>query len=199
MGDGTREDTTVSVQFEEIKHAIRAFPFVTKLSPVRVHKGHGDGWGVSLRCSTYEEYDNCEKKQDPPVQVSSVHPTELACFQELLKRLQDRHVECVQTVAKKAVADVSSATVSPDTPKVLLRDHRQQTTRVQNHHNVQVGSRKNQAKTRTSTDGFLHHTRLGLVGWISYWCWGDSALTVDMLINTFGLTELVSDSLPSRK
>jgi hypothetical protein len=60
----------------------------------------------------------------------------------------------------------------------------------------------NQAKPRTGTDGFLHHTRLGLVGWISYWCLGDSALAVDILvalINTIGLTELVSDALASRK
>ena len=79
-----------------------------------------------------------------------------------------------------------------------LRDHRQQATRVQNRRNVQVGSRQNQAKPRTGTDGFLHHTRLGLVGWISYWSSGDSALAVDMLvalINTLGLTELVSDAL----
>jgi hypothetical protein len=95
-------------------------PFVTKLSPVRAHKGHGTGWGVSLRFSTCEEYDNCGKKQEPPVQVSSVHPTELACLQELLKRLQDRHVEYAQAVAKKAAADaVSAGTVSPDTPNVL--------------------------------------------------------------------------------
>jgi hypothetical protein len=46
-----------------------------------------------------------------------------------------------------------------------LRDHRQQATRVQTRRNVQVGSRQNQAKPRTGTDGFLHHTRLGLVGW----------------------------------
>jgi hypothetical protein len=39
---------------------------------------------------------------------------------ELLKRLQDRHDECAQTVAKKDAADsVSSATVSPDTQNVL--------------------------------------------------------------------------------
>jgi hypothetical protein len=83
-----------------------------------------------------------------------------------------------------------------------LRDHRQQATRVQNRRNVQVGSRQNQAKPRTGTDGFLHHTRLGLVGWISYWCSGDSALAVDILltlINTLGLTVLVSDALASRK
>ena len=63
-----------------------------------------------------------------------------------------------------------------------LRDHRQQATRVQNRRNVPVGSRENQPKPRTGTDGFLHHTRLGLVGWISYWCLGDSALAVDILM-----------------
>jgi hypothetical protein len=67
MSDGTREDTTASVQIEEIKCAIWALPFVTKLSPVRAHKGHGVGWGVSLRCSAWEEYDSCGKKQEPPV------------------------------------------------------------------------------------------------------------------------------------
>ncbi len=63
-----------------------------------------------------------------------------------------------------------------------LRDHRQQATRVQNRRNVQVWSRQNQAKPRTGTDGFLNHTRLGLVGWISYWCLGDSALAVDIIV-----------------
>ena len=43
MSDGTRWDTTTSVQIEELKRAIRALPFVTKLSPVRAHNGHGDG------------------------------------------------------------------------------------------------------------------------------------------------------------
>jgi hypothetical protein len=61
------------------------------------------------------------------------------------------------------------------------RDYRQQATRVQNRRNVQVGSRQYQAKPRTGTDGFFHHTRLGLVGWISYWCLGDSALAVDIV------------------
>ncbi len=83
-----------------------------------------------------------------------------------------------------------------------LRDHRQQATCVQNRRNVQVGSRNNQSKPRTGTNGFLHHARLGLVGWIFYWCLGDSALAVDILvvlINTLGLTELVSDAMTSRK
>ncbi len=83
-----------------------------------------------------------------------------------------------------------------------LSDHRREGMRVQNRRNVQVRSRDNQKKPRTDKDGFLHHTRLGLVGWISYWCCGDTALAVVILvvlINTLGLTELVSDALGSRK
>jgi hypothetical protein len=49
MSDGTREDTTVSVQIEEIKRAIMEQLLVTNLSPVRVHNRHGDGWGFSQR------------------------------------------------------------------------------------------------------------------------------------------------------
>jgi hypothetical protein len=48
---------------------------------------------------------------------------------------------------------------------------------------------------------WLLHTRLGLVGWIACWCYGDAALGVVILvalINTLGLTELVSDALGSR-
>ncbi len=41
-------------------------------------------------------------------------------MQELLKRLQDRHVDCAEVVVKKAAADAgSTATVNPDTPNVL--------------------------------------------------------------------------------
>ena len=63
------------------------------------------GWGVSSRCFSCEEYDNCGKKQETPVQVSNRYPTELVCSKELLKRLQDRHVECGEDVAKKTVDD----------------------------------------------------------------------------------------------
>ncbi len=103
-----------------MKRVIRALLFVTKLSPVGGRNSHGDGYRVTLRCSPCEEYGSCGKKQEPPVQVSSVHPTELACLKELLRRLQDRHVDCAEAVAKKAAADTASAvTVSPDTPNVL--------------------------------------------------------------------------------
>jgi hypothetical protein len=86
------EDTTRLAQIEEVKRAIWTLPF--------------DG--------------SCGKKQKTPVQVSNVRPTDLACLQELLKRLQHRHVDYAESVAKKAAADtVSAATVSPDTPDVL--------------------------------------------------------------------------------
>ena len=48
--DGIREDTTMLVQIEDGKSAIRVLSFVTKLSPVGVHNGHGAGWGASLTC-----------------------------------------------------------------------------------------------------------------------------------------------------
>jgi hypothetical protein len=84
MEKGT-EDTSKLVQIEEVKCAIEKLPFVTVLSPVRAVKGKGRGYGVTLRCPSCEEYGSCGKKQEPPVHVSSVHPTELACLQELLK------------------------------------------------------------------------------------------------------------------
>jgi hypothetical protein len=163
-------------------------------------------------------------------------------LQELRKRLEEHHGNCVQALTEKDAADAASAvTVNPDTPDVLqtmmkleqakaraktankvaleaekekdaaekaveelkrhlqpkrgradddagdahdllaefdncdLTDHRREGTRVQNRRNVQVGSRDNQQKPRTGKDGFLHHSRLGLVGWTSYWCFGDSA------------------------
>jgi hypothetical protein len=103
-----------------VKRAIPALLFVTTLSPVGARNSHVDGYRVTLRCPSCEEYGSCGKKQEPPVQVSSVHPTELACLQELLRRLQDRHVDCAEAVAKKAAADADSASiVSPDTPNVL--------------------------------------------------------------------------------
>ena len=52
--------------------------------------------------------------------VSGEHRTDLAYLKELLQRLQDRHVECAEAVAKKAAADAASAAaVSPDAPNVL--------------------------------------------------------------------------------
>jgi hypothetical protein len=52
----------------------------------------------------------------------------------------------------------------------------------ENRRNVQVGSRINQQQPHPDKDGFLLHTRLGLVGWIAYWCCGDAALAVFILV-----------------
>ena len=53
--DGTREDTqdtTRLVEIEEVKRAIRALLFVTKLSPVDAHKDKAAGWGATLKCAS---------------------------------------------------------------------------------------------------------------------------------------------------
>jgi hypothetical protein len=119
--DGTREDTqdtTRLVEIEEVKRAIRSLLFVTKLSPVDAHKDKTVGWGATLKYTPCPGC--CGKRQEAPVQLSRDRKMELACLQELLKRLQDRHVEYAQTVTKKAVADAQAAvTVNPNTPNVL--------------------------------------------------------------------------------
>jgi hypothetical protein len=59
---GTRkdtEDTTTLVQIEGVKRDIRSLPFVTKLLPVGGRNSHGDGYQVSLRCPSCEEYGRC--------------------------------------------------------------------------------------------------------------------------------------------
>ena len=64
--------------------------------------------------------EDIQNTTEPAVRLSRVHTTELACLQELLKRLQDRHVQCAEAVAKKGAADAASAAaVSPDAPNVL--------------------------------------------------------------------------------
>jgi hypothetical protein len=64
-----------------------------------------------------------------------------------------------------------------------LSVHRREATRVQNRRDTQVGSRENQPTPRTGKDGLLNHTRLVLVGWISYWSCGDSAQAVIILVS----------------
>ncbi len=111
------EDTTL-VQMEEVERAIRALPFVTKLSPVGARNSHGHGYRVSLTCPSCEEYGSCGKKQEPPVQVSSWHPTLHACWLELLKRLQEKHGRCAESLTNKAAADAQAA-AAVHTPNVL--------------------------------------------------------------------------------
>jgi hypothetical protein len=63
--DGTCEDTagtTMLVQIEEAKCAIRKLPFVTVLASVRAVGDKGRGWQASLSCSRWKEYGSCPKK-----------------------------------------------------------------------------------------------------------------------------------------
>jgi hypothetical protein len=112
--DGTcegSEDTTTFVRIEELKCAIHKLSYVTVLTPVRVGD-KGPGCQVSLSCSRCQEYDSCQKQQEPAVRLSRVHPTELASLQELLRRLQDRHVDCSAEAVTKKAAAMSSMTSS---------------------------------------------------------------------------------------
>ena len=105
-------------EIEELKRAIRALLFVTKLSRVDAHKDKAAGWGATLKCASCPGC--CGRRQEAPVQLSRDRKTELACLQELLKRLQDRHVDCAEALTKKAAADAqAAAAVSADTPSVL--------------------------------------------------------------------------------
>jgi hypothetical protein len=73
--DGTRkdtEDTTLVQSEEDMIRTIRTLSFVTKLSSVGARNSHGHGYRVSLRCPSCEEYGSCGKKQESPVQVSSL-------------------------------------------------------------------------------------------------------------------------------
>jgi hypothetical protein len=100
--DGNREDTqhtTRIVEIEGVKRVIWALLFVTKLSPIDAHKDKEDGWGATLKCASWP--DCCGKRQEVPIQLSRDRKMELVSLQDLLKRLQDRHVNCTEAVVKK--------------------------------------------------------------------------------------------------
>jgi hypothetical protein len=61
--------------------------WVTRGEGVRFHFRARDAKSMAAVISS--------RKQESKVLLSSTHPTELAYLQELLKRLQDRHVDCV--------------------------------------------------------------------------------------------------------
>jgi hypothetical protein len=114
------DDPTLRVQMQHEMRAIEELVFVTKLSFVPAHKDKAQGFRATLSCALCRWYDSCGKGQEQAVQLSRDRKSELACLQELLKRLQDRHVDCAEALAKTAAADaVSAATVSPDPPNVL--------------------------------------------------------------------------------
>ena len=112
-------------------------------------------------------------------------------MKEMLKRLQDRHIEC-EPVAKKAIVQ-AAAVVSPDVPNVLQEmmhleqaktrtksvkqllqtkrdrtpDYRREGTHIQNHHSTPLVSHAEVPTPQEDMTDPLDHSRLGLVGWIS--------------------------------
>ncbi len=66
--EGT-EDTTMLLQIEEEKCAIRTMSFVTKSSPVHTVNDKTEGVGVYLTFYGYRDHDNCRKKQETPVHL----------------------------------------------------------------------------------------------------------------------------------
>jgi hypothetical protein len=56
---------------------------------------------VSLRCSSCETYGSCGMKQEPPVQISSRHPTLLECLEELLNDFRNVMVNTLKILPIK--------------------------------------------------------------------------------------------------
>ena len=74
------------------------------LSLESAHRVPGDS-DVFLKTSFYLfRFLRDRSKRGTVVRLSGEHPTESVCLQELLKRLQDRHGECAQTVGKSEEA-----------------------------------------------------------------------------------------------
>ncbi len=82
-------------------------------------------------------------------------------MQELLKRLQHRHVDCAEAVAKKAAADAAStATVSPDTPNVLqaMMKLEQAKSRAEAANKLALETEKERDAPEKAVEELKHHT-----------------------------------------
>ena len=79
-----------------------------------------------------------------------------------------------------------------------LADHRREDTRIQNRHSIPLGSRTEVPTPQLGKTGPLEHSRLGLVGWITYWSLGNSALALKIivrLIRKLDMTDNVFETL----
>jgi hypothetical protein len=151
-----------------------------------------------LRKRLQENHDNCAEALTKKAAADAASAAKKDAVEKTVEELKR------QLQPKRARTDDDAANAHEMLAEVDdwdLRDHRhwQQATRVQNRRNVQVGSRKNQPNPRTGTDNFLHHTRLGLVGWISYWCLRDSALAVDILVALINSSVMLWSSVNRKK
>ncbi len=81
-------------------------------------------------------------------------------MQELLKRLQDRHVDYVEVVAKKAAADAASAdTVDPDAPNVLqeMMKLQQAKSRAETANKIALEAEKERDGAETAVEELKRH------------------------------------------
>jgi len=78
-----------------------------------------------------------------------------------------------------------------------LGHHRWEATRMQNLHNIELGSVEEAPAPRTGKVGYLDHPRLavGLIGSVAYWVRGGMAHAVTMTVK-LGITERVRNALP---
>jgi hypothetical protein len=79
-----------------------------------------------------------------------------------------------------------------------LPDHRREATRIQNHRSIPLGSRGEVPSPQEGKTGPMEHSRLGLVGWITYWSLGNSAIALKIivgLIRKLDMTDSVFEAL----
>ncbi len=79
-----------------------------------------------------------------------------------------------------------------------ITDYRRETPHIQKRHSVAFDSREDVPTPQKGQTDPMDHPRLGLVGWIVYWCLGNCSLTVKIivgLIRNLNLTERVSETL----
>jgi hypothetical protein len=111
--DGERVTGSDTVEGTE-ERAIRVMSIVTTLSYVRTVKDKARGVWVTLTCYNCKEYGNCEKPQEAPIHLSKERNTMRAYLQDLLKRLEENHVNCAEVLTKKLLLIISTLTKSAD-------------------------------------------------------------------------------------
>jgi len=65
-------------------------------------------------------------------------------------------------------ADVQEKDEIENVGNLTLSDHRREVSRVQKRQDDVLGSRDTKLNCRTGSTGYLQHSRLGLIGWVSY-------------------------------
>ncbi len=96
MEESGGETTVGSETVETEERDIRVMPIVTTLSYVRTVKDKTRGVQVTLTYYNYREYGNCKKPQETPIHLERT--TMKACLQERIKRLEENHDNCAETL-----------------------------------------------------------------------------------------------------